>query len=197
MTSPAPLVWFRLFLAALAASIAGPAAANPDVWVTANYILRLDESAVTELTVNWRFDPYYSDYAIYQYDLDSDGAFSGEELAPLSADLLEPLEDAGYFTTLTAGSLAAPASIPSAEATIDGGALVITYTVRPKQPIAYRDTPISFSLHDEEVFFDFSLAEEDFLLVDGPLDPSCRFRVQRGEGLQKGHRQVISLSCEE
>ncbi|MEM9138928.1 MAG: DUF1007 family protein [Pseudomonadota bacterium] len=182
---------------ALGCGVSLPAAANPDVWVTAKYVLRFNETAMTGVSIEWAFDRYASDHALASLDVDADGAFSADELDEVRVQAFDPFAQDNYFVTVIAGESAVPFSADAFGARIDDQHLVVRFTIVPSSPVDYRDAPVSISLHDESFFFDFDLAKENFLLVDGPFDGSCRFRVQPGEGPLAGHKKTIVLICGE
>ncbi|MEM1160970.1 MAG: hypothetical protein AAGJ28_08560, partial [Pseudomonadota bacterium] len=80
---------------------------------------------------------------------------------------------------------------------IDGDLLVFSFNAVPQDPVAYRQGPVSLSLYDRTIYFDFSFAEDNFLLVDGPFDPACRFRIESGDWPLEAHKKTVVLLCGE
>lgn len=189
------LVARRFSLGALAAFfLASPAMAHPDYWVTVKYQLTFSETAVTEMTIDWEFDVFYSSEAIETYDLDGDMAFSEDEAQALQAALFAPLAFENYFVKVYQGGLAKPMRLETASPRIDGDRLAISFTLLPETPLLFREAPLAFATYDEKAY-DFSLAETEFLTVGGPYDSECRFRIGDGTGPLDGVPQTVSLLC--
>lgn len=185
----ASCIAFGLCLASATASMA-----HPDVWVTMQYKLGFSETALTELEVVWAYDVFYSDRAISQYDTDGDSAFSAEEAGVMQEALFGPIAAEGYFVRVFVGETAQRMRLERFAPAVEGDQLAITFSLIPETPIEYRAEPVAIATYDDTVF-DFSLAEQDFLRVDGAFDANCRFRVQAGDGPLEGAPQTIMLIC--
>lgn len=182
---------------ALLCGLAPPAHANPDVWVRVGYVARFNDAGMTGLQIEWTFDPYFSSRAISQIDTDGNRRLSADEAKRLRTEFFDPLSEQMYFAHVVLGETNVEVTADYLGAEIEDEHLVTRFDVIPEGPLDYRAAPVSFSLHDEEIFFDFSLADENFLLVEGPFDPACRFQVKAGEGPLNGHRQSVVLVCSE
>ncbi|MEM9550880.1 MAG: DUF1007 family protein [Pseudomonadota bacterium] len=182
---------------ALGCSTAAPVVANPDVWVKVKYLLTFSETALTGLKIDWAFDPFLSNRVITQFDADNDRAFSAEETQALKSALFDPLTDKHYFLQVISGDTAQPIRFDAIVPRIEGDQFAVTFTATPQDPIDYHRTPVAIGTYDADVFFDFTLADAEFLRVDGPFDPSCRFRVQAGEGPLRDVPQTVVLLCSE
>lgn len=187
----APITGITLALALAPAC----AEANPDVWIEVAYLLRFDETALTDIESAWVFDPFLSSRATAQFDTDQDGAFSQAEAGALRAALFDPLAEAGYFLRLVAGERPRPTRLKEFRPNVEEGRLTFRFSLTPETPLVYRESPIALATHDPETYYDFTLAEGDFLRVDGPFDPACRFQV--GPGAIEAVSQSIMLRCQE
>ena len=182
--------------AVLAMLFLTPAAlANPDVWISTSYLYRTDGERVTGLDIDWEFDAFASSYLLDEVDRDGDGLVSDVEALELESDIFGPFAEFDWFLHATAGGEPAPFSVAWLDSRFDSDRLVVRLGVLFDEPVPYLASEIVTSLHDDEVFFDFSPAANDFLAVEGPLDPSCRFVVGPGEGLLAGHHSTIALRC--
>ncbi|MEM6664179.1 MAG: DUF1007 family protein [Pseudomonadota bacterium] len=181
----------------LGVGLTGPAAANPDIWVTVKHVLRFDDAALTEISMDWTFDKYTSDRAISHFDADGDGAFSDDEAKSLRVEAFDPLAQNDYFVQLETADQAIGTSVDGFRPWIDGDLLVFSFNAVPQDPVAYRQGPVSLSLYDRTIYFDFSFAEENFLLVDGPFDTACRFRIESGDWPLEAHKKTVVLLCGE
>lgn len=172
-----------------------PAArAHPDVWVTVAYQLTFSQTAMTEAEVVWTYDVFYSDRVISQYDVDGDGTFSDAEKSRLQAAIFDPLATEGYHVLVYLDTTAQQMRLARFDPAIKDGRLSLTFTLVPEVPLNVRQGTIALATFDDTVF-DFALEEEDFLTVGGAFDPTCRFRVQTGEGPLDGVPQTILLIC--
>ena len=77
--------------------LAGAARANPDVWASYAVVYRLEHRTAVGLTLEWRFDPFFSHRAMTAFDENGDGAFDGDEAGRLEAELVEPLARRGFY----------------------------------------------------------------------------------------------------
>lgn len=183
---------------ALSAALAPATAAlaHPDFWVTVRYALSFDESALTALALDWEYDVFYSNQAVNTYDTDGDGAFSEAEASALQEAIFAPLAEEGYFVRVVSGDTAQPMRLDSFAPRIEGDRLVLSFTLLPDLPLDYQAAPVSFVTHDPRAY-DFSLAEGDFLRVEGAFNADCRFRVEEGSGPLDGLSNTVRLLCPE
>ncbi len=88
---------------ALAAGTAGPGAAHPHVWVTAETTVLFEGGSISGFRHTWTFDEFYTAMAIQDLDTNKDGVYSREELAELAKVNIEGLKEFGYFTNAQLG----------------------------------------------------------------------------------------------
>ncbi len=171
--------------------VSSPVLANPDVWVTTTWHFRMAEQSASGLTLEWTFDPFASSYLFNAFDADGDGTVTNEEARAKENALLAPLAGQDWYLT------------------IQGGGEPVSWHVRHVEPVFEREhfglrltislddlqAPFAASLHDDILFFDFSFAGNDFLTVEGSLDPACRFVAGPGAGAFEGHVSTITLRC--
>ncbi|MEL6532554.1 MAG: DUF1007 family protein [Pseudomonadota bacterium] len=181
---------------ALASAPLTPAHAHPDFFVKVKYELSFAEDALTALSLDWVFDVFYSDQALNTYDLDGDGAFSADETSALQEEIFAPLADEGYFVRVASGETPEPMQLSSFTPRMEGEQLVLSFTLTPLAPLDYQDTSVAFVTHDPRAY-DFSLAEGEFLTVEGDFNALCRFRVEEGTGPLDGLPQTLRLLCPE
>lgn len=86
-----------------------PVVAHPHVWIDARTEVIFDErQRVEALRVSWRFDEFYSLFAIEGLDKNGDGRVDAEELKPLAELNITSLEEYRYFTYVTVAGEDAP-----------------------------------------------------------------------------------------
>lgn len=170
--------------------------ANPDVWVQTGMIFRFEDGKVTGVSYDWAFDEFFSSRTIASFDADGDGELEPAETVRLRREAFDPLAEFSYFVHVWEGDQKRnELEIESFAADVDEGLLVYRFTVALTPPVDPVADEIIASLHDESIFVDFRFREKEFLLVEGAMDPGCRFRIARGRGAQSGHRQTVSLYC--
>ena len=186
-----------VFLAASILFLGMPSAnANPDVWVKASLTYRFEDSQLTGFRFNWRFDEYFSSRSIQTYDTDQSGKLEPAEVERLRVEAFDPLAQFGYYVHLwIAGEKRETLTIEDFDAVIDGAHLIYQFTAALTPPVDPNTGTVIVSLYDQKIVVDFHFFKEDFLLVEGAIDPSCKFRVARGKGAQSGHPQVVTLKC--
>ena len=156
----------------------------------------IDEHRVKGLTFVWRFDDYYSSNTIRSYDRDRDGAFTPAETRALRAGTFDPLGRSDYHVHVWAGGGRREGhAIDRFTARVEGGRLVIEFSVPVTPPADPGEDPVIVSLFDRRNVVDFSFRPSGFLGVAGELKPGCKFRVGRGKGEQSGHPRPITLRC--
>lgn len=189
----------RKLLASLMLTLAAgsPALANPDVWVTTSYLYRLKEGSVTGLAMDWEFDPVASSFLFDQVDTDMDGVVTAMEAQVMKTGVLGMLAEKNWHLHVMADGVPMPFSLESFEPVFEPDHLMLKFNVVFDEPVDYRSMEMITSLHDDETFFDFSFAPDDFLKVEGPFDPLCGFVVGPGQDLLDGHASTIALRCGE
>jgi ABC-type uncharacterized transport system substrate-binding protein len=91
-----------------------PAAAHPHVWVdVASQILFDEQGRIVGVRHHWRFDEFFSAYAVQGLDADGDGVLTREELQPLAQVNVESLSEFGFFTAVSVGQYDAGFGEPS------------------------------------------------------------------------------------
>ncbi len=177
-------------------SAATPVVANPHVWVESRITFELEDSRVEALTFEWRFDDFYSAYAIRTHDLDGDGVLAPEEVQGLRAGSFDPLARFGYHVHVwVGGARREEHTVERFSARVEDGRLVIEFSVPVTPPADPAEGAVVVSLFDGRNEVDFRFAESNFLLADGEVGSDCRFRIARGRGDQAGHSLPVTLAC--
>jgi ABC-type uncharacterized transport system substrate-binding protein len=170
-------------LGALAIS-ASAAAAHPHVWVTSKSQLIFEKGVATAIRHAWTFDDMFSAQAVQGLDVNNDGTYTREELAPLAEINVTSMADFDFFTFAESGGGAIAFGKP-VDYFLDmkDGLLTLHFTL----PIASGSTagkPLKVEIYDPSFFVDFGLAEtEAAALVGAPS--SCKadvFRPGAGPG---------------
>ena len=182
----------KFLIPATLALVAGtPVLANPDVWVTTNWHIRMADHSVAGLTLEWTFDPFASSYLFTTFDTDGDGTVSSQEAQAKEEGLFAPLAEQDWYLTILGDGEPVSWHLQHVETVFDPDHFGLRLAIVLDDPQA----PFSVGLLDDSLFFDFSFAEDDFLTVEGPVDPACRFVAGAGEGAFGSHSSTITLRC--
>ena len=186
-----------LLAAAMLFSLYAPDAyANPDVWVKSAMTYRFEDGKVTGIIFAWRFDEYFSSRTIKSYDLDQSGVLEAKEGERLRGEAFDPLKKFGYYVHIwVAGEKQDNLKIEDFAVSIDSNMLVYRFTVALTPPANPSAGDIVASLYDKSIYVDFRFIKKNFLLVEGAMNPGCKFQIKRGRGVQSGHRQPVTLIC--
>lgn len=178
MPRPRPLSARRVPTAAVAAAVAlfaAPSApeAHPHVFVEASTSIVFDEDGrIGKVRHAWRFDPFYSTFAIQGFDEDANGILTRAELAPLAEENTSSLAAFDYFSFLYAdGTEKAFSGVNERWLEYDPEIRQLTLyfeleVADPVDPFAHE---IILDVFDPAYFVDFSMyPERPFSLVDAP-----------------------------
>lgn len=172
------------------------ALANPDVWVKAGMTYRLEGGKITGISYDWEFDEFFSSRTIAFFDADQDGELGPAEVEHLRSEAFDPLARFSYFVHVWEGAEKRnELEIETFAARAENGLLIYRFTVALSPPADPGSGEIIASLHDESTFVDFRFRERDFLLVQGAMEPGCKFTIARGSDARSGHRQPVTLTC--
>ncbi len=170
--------------------------ANPDVWVKAELTYHLSDSRVAGLTYVWHFDEYFSSRSIKIFDLDADGKLDSGEVEKLRRDSFDPLSQFDFYVHVWSGeNKYTDLQVTEFSARIESSRLVYQFHLPLDSPAELATDPVIASLFDANTVVDFRFVKKNFLLVDGSLQPDCKFRVARGKGAQANHPQTVTLKC--
>lgn len=111
---------FIAFLSIMAMLMPTVASAHPHIWISQHVRAIVENGKITQVELEWRFDPESSEDEIKAIDEDDDGKISTSEMKALADDMLPELEKVGYQTWLnTGGKDFHPPKRPSLTARID------------------------------------------------------------------------------
>jgi hypothetical protein len=96
--------WFIGVLSVLAMLAPTVASAHPHIWISQHVRVIVEGGRITQVELEWRFDPNSSEDEIQAIDEDGDGKISMTEMKALADDMLPELEKAGFQTWLNTGT---------------------------------------------------------------------------------------------
>jgi ABC-type uncharacterized transport system substrate-binding protein len=191
-----------LLLATLAGWVlCAPAHAHPHVWIDNRIAFVFQGETVTGLRLTWRFDEFFSDGLIRDFDADADGSFAPEEVAELEANAFSALKDYHYLSRVWVGGTPFdPQEVSDFAAHQDSGIVVYSFVVPLPEPVDPRATPIAAEVYDEEYYIEVLLAETDPVSLEGYAGSDCSTDVQEDADnayyFDMVYPQQVSLRCE-
>ncbi|GAB4367960.1 MAG: DUF1007 family protein [Kiloniellaceae bacterium] len=170
-----------LMAAVLAGAAAGAARAHPHVWIDARSEVVFDaQQRIAALRVTWRFDEFYSLFAIE--GLDSDGVLTDAELRPLAELNVTSLQEYRYFTYIVADGAELPYGPVSEYASrFEDGILSLEFVIPLATPVDPRSAQVSFKSYDPTFYIAVEPALEDPVRFAGAPPAACRAVVQEGQ----------------
>lgn len=182
-----PLRWSRTLLAVLAGLlagplVAGPAQAHPHVWIDSQVRVIFDaKDHIVALEVEWRFDEFYSLFAIEGLDKNADGKLEAAELEPLAQLNVTSLESYRYFTYVTLdGADAAYGKVSDYSSSFADGILSLRFVLPLEAPADPRQTEFSFTSYDPSFYISIEPQKQaPFMLSDG-APKACEVLMTRG-----------------
>ncbi|MHC4051765.1 DUF1007 family protein [Bradyrhizobium sp. 25ACV] len=169
---------FGLLLAAGLSLAAGAASAHPHVWITAtSELLYAEDGSITGVRHAWTFDDMFSSYAVQGLESKTKGAYTREELGPLTQTNVESLKEYAYFTFARADGKKERFQEPI-DYFLDYKDTVLTlhFTLPLKNPV--KSKQLVLEVFDRSFFIDFQMAKESPVkLVGAPA--GCQMKLER------------------
>ena len=169
--------------------------AHPHVWVSVKTTVLYDRGTITGLQHHWTFDEFYTASAIAGLDVNNDGTYDRQELAPLAQVNIDGLKGFDYFTfaTLAGGKL-------SFEPPMDywlehkDGVLTLHFTLPLKLPVLAEAEGFAFSVYDPSFYVALGFAKEDPISLAGNVPSGCNVRVGVPDGAGTAQRLADAFS---
>ncbi len=170
-----------LVMAAMMAGCVGtPAQAHPHVWIEMqSSIVFTDDGLIKGVDVEWTFDDGYTQMALDGLDVDGDGMYSQDELAPLTKENIESLKDYEYFTVMRAnGEQQKIGEVTDAGQIWSNNKLTLHFQVPLVRPVDPRKEEFTLKVYDPEFFIDLEYPADDAVDVTGKIPQSCKLVVK-------------------
>jgi ABC-type uncharacterized transport system substrate-binding protein len=158
-----------------------PAAlAHPHVWVEMqSTIVFTDEGLIKGVDVEWTFDDTYAQVALDGLDVDKDGVYSQDELAPLTQENIDSLKDYDYFTVMRSnGEKLKIAAVTNAGQIYSSDKLTLHFQVPLETPIDPKTANFSLKVYDPEFYIDFEYPKDDGADASGNMPRQCAVNLK-------------------
>lgn len=175
----------------LFASGAGPAAAHPHVWIdSTTRIVFNAQQEIEALEIEWRFDEFYSLFAIEGLDTNGDGLLQEAELQELAKVNITSLKDYSYFTYLTVdGVEAAFGDVEEYASRFEDGILSLRFLLPVAQGVDPRRNAISLTSYDPSFYVSIEPLGETPVALSGGAPSGCAVDLTRG-----GETETLNFS---
>ncbi|MDB4837822.1 DUF1007 family protein [Marinomonas sp.] len=183
--------WF-CFLIAM--SFAGYGYAHPHVWVDSEYQISIEETKINSFEGTWSLDLFTSTSLIAEYDINFDGAFTGQEKLDM-IEVLESFDRYGYFIKLKQdGNDLLPQSVRIKDVGIHDQMLWLSLEVSLPETINLETSTLSLAYGDDELYFAMEPLAAGLVHLSGPLSELCT-PLER-EAVETSVAYWIDLSCQ-
>lgn len=151
----------------------GSVMAHPHVWVDSQYRVTVDQFKITELEGTWSLDLFTSASLIAEYDLNSDGEFTGQEKVEM-IEVLKSFENYGYFIKMKQdGTDIAPTDVHILDVRIRNQMLWVRFGIALPSPVNLETSTLSVAFGDDELYFAMEPLEEGLMRLSGILSEIC------------------------
>ena len=171
----------------------GNAVAHPHVWVDSQYRVTVNQAQVETLEGTWSLDLFTSISLISEYDIDSDGEFTGQEKVEM-IDVLTSFENYGYFIKMRQdGAEIVPTGVRILDVRIRDQMLWVRFAITLPAPVNLETSTLSLAFGDDELYFAMEPLEEGLVRLSGALSEACT-PIKR-EAEEMSVVSWVDLSC--
>jgi ABC-type uncharacterized transport system substrate-binding protein len=171
----------HIVMAAMMACLtASGAQAHPHVWIDMqSSVVFTDDGLIKGVDVEWTFDDAYAQMALDGLDVDGDGLYSQDELAPLTKENIESLKEYDYFTVMRGnGEPLKIGTVTDAGQIYSNNKLTLHFQVPLVKPVDPKKEEFMLKVYDPEFFIDLEYPADDAVDVTGKIPQSCKLVVK-------------------
>ena len=170
-----------LVMAALMAGFVGtPARAHPHVWIEMQSdVVFTEDGRIKGVNLEWTFDDAYARMALEGLDVDGDGLYSQDELAPLTKVHIESLKDYEFFTVMRAnGEQQKIGELTDYGQIWSNNKLTLHLQVPLEKPVDPKAQEFVLKVYDPEFFIAIDYVKDDPVNVLGKMPEVCKLVVK-------------------
>lgn len=170
-----------IVMAAMTAGFAGtPAQAHPHVWIEMQSdVVFTEDGLIKGVDLEWTFDDAYTQMALEGLDVDGDGLYSQDELAPLTKENISSLKDYEYFTVMRAnGEQQKIGEVTDYGQIWSNNKLTLHFQVPLEKPVDPKKEEFVLKVYDPEFFIAIDYMAVDPVDVVGKMPESCNLVVK-------------------
>jgi ABC-type uncharacterized transport system substrate-binding protein len=171
----------RLLALGLAMFVAAtPAVAHPHLFATMETaLLTSSQGLITGMRIRWNFDETYTQFSLEGLDLNNDGAYSNDEIAPLTKENISSLVESKYFTkALQNGQELAQAAVTVYGQDMIDGKLSLWFELPFATAVDPKSGAFEARVYDPDFFIAFDYMPEKPPLLEGALPSGCAMALK-------------------
>lgn len=157
---------------------------HPHVWVEAETSMVFAEGRLTQLKLQWTFDPFFSAILYEDFDVNRNDHFDPTEVTAMRDGAFQGLGQVGFFTDLRVDGQRIEWNGPrDFGISVSEDDYIVSYYFTldvPPAPNAL-DQSISLSLYDPEFFVDVFFPPEQPIRIMGLEAVECRYELVEAE----------------
>jgi nickel/cobalt exporter len=167
-------------LAASLLLLAGPAAAHPHVWIQARSDVVFDDNGmIVALNHEWTLDEAYTETAVDGLDVNHDGVYAPDELAPLTKENIDSLKEYAYFTAMKADTTpVAFGDVTEAGQLWSNKQLKLHFRLPLKTPLDPRKQRVFYRVYDPGFFIAIEFSGKEAVSGVGAMPATCHVELQ-------------------
>jgi ABC-type uncharacterized transport system substrate-binding protein len=147
--------------------------AHPHVWVDSQYRVTIDQPNIEKLEGIWSLDLFTSTSLIAEYDVNSDGEFTGQEKVEM-IEVLKSFENYGYFIKMKQdGADLVPSDVHIIDVRVRDQMLWVRFGITLPSPVDLETSTLSLAFGDDELYFAMEPLEEGLVRLSGLLSEIC------------------------
>ena len=171
---------YIVMAAMMGCAVASKAEAHPHVWIEMQSdVVFTEDGLIKGVDLEWTFDDAYTQMALEGLDVDGDGLYSQDELAPLTKENIASLKDYEYFIVMRAnGEQQKIGEITDFGQIWSNNKLTLHLQVPLEKPIDPKTQEFTFKVYDPEFFIAIDYVADDPVDVVGKMPESCKLMVK-------------------
>jgi ABC-type uncharacterized transport system substrate-binding protein len=156
-----------------------PAASHPHVWIDARAEFRLDDAQqIDAIRIEWRFDEFFTAYALEELDVASADDVTEEQRQALAKQYVDSLVEWHYMTELEVDDGFAELGTAEAYGTeIVDSMMTLRFTLPVVEPVDPRRHLVGLRMYDPTYYISIEYAADDPLSIAGADADGCEVSV--------------------
>lgn len=166
--------------------------AHPHMFLDASLTVRADETGVSGVYVEWRFDQWFSSSILVDYDLDRNRKFDATETADVHDHAFQNLRNFGFFTFFGTGARAVGTEEVSEFAVrVEENRVIYRFFAPFDLPFNSDSLEFSVASYDPTFFCDVAYEEESPVGIDAPSGVSIDYSIRTDRDVEITYSNAV------
>ena len=175
-----------------------PAYSHPHEFVEMWTEVQMDGTKATAMRYRWRFDEFFSAYALEPADPDGDGKVEQAEIEKVHAQILTNIQPIDYFTRFEEKSLQPKLGTATPLATrLVGRQLEIEFTVPFQSPVDLSEKQLVYAIYDNEFYIAMNHSVDDIAVQIKGAAKGCSSKMEEANPDEDVREFASSLGKDE